>query len=381
MQSSGRREVIPGECEKIGAIPVRNLWLLMLYASPLFRELDSAHVAVEDMPDELPDILAELLCRRVEKRIRHSLRPGYRHREEVLCRLRGRVDLLRTEREHLLERGKVACRYDELTVDTVRNRFVLAALEKAAGLVRREELACRCRSLGRALRHMGVRGERPTRQEVSRERIGRHDAEDGAMLAAARLIFDFALPSESAGDVLLSRPDRENMHWLRKLFETGVAGFYDVALSPDGWRIDPNKPLEWQQRSDLCEGMNEIFPGMRADIILTHRGKGRRIVVDTKFTVMLEDGHYREKTLRSSHIYQMYVYLRSQEGGEETLADTATGVLLYPSVGERRQGAVVIQGHELRFAAVDLAASAREIREQLLQAVGETFHFLAACAP
>ena len=56
MQSSGRREVIPGECEKIGAIPVRNLWLLMLYASPLFRELDSAHVAEEDKPDEHPDI-------------------------------------------------------------------------------------------------------------------------------------------------------------------------------------------------------------------------------------------------------------------------------------------------------------------------------------
>lgn len=368
-------------CGKSGGIPVRNLWLLMLYASPLFRELDSARVAVEDMPDELPDILAELLCRRVEKRIRHSLRPGYRHREEVLCRLRGRVDLLRTEREHLLERGKVACRYDELTVDTVRNRFVLAALEKAAGLVRGGELACRCRSLGRALRHMGVRGERPTRQEVSRERIGRHDAEDGAMLAAARLIFDFALPSESAGDVLLSRPDREDMHWLRKLFEKGVAGFYDVVLSPDGWQVEAGTALRWQQRSNLCKGMDEIFPAMRTDIILTDRDAGRRIVVDTKFTSMLEVGHYREKTLRSGHIYQIYAYLRSQEGGEDTLADTAVGVLLYPAVGERRQGAVVIQGHELRFAAVDLAASAREIREQLLQAVGETSHFLAACAP
>lgn len=368
-------------CGKSGGIPVRNLWLLMLYASSLFRELDSARATVEDMPDELPDILAELLCRRVEKRIRHSLRPGYQHREEVLCRLRGRVDLLRTEREHLLERGKVACRYDELTVDTVRNRFVLAALEKAAGLVRRGELACRCRSLGRALRHMGVRGERPTRQEVSRERIGRHDAEDGAMLAAARLIFDFALPSESAGDAILSRPDRKAVHWLRKLFEKGVAGFYDVVLSSDGWQVEAGTALHWQQRSDLCEGMNEIFPEMRTDIILTNRDAGRRIVVDTKFTSMLVSGHYREKTLRSGHIYQIYAYLRSQEGGEDTLADTAVGVLLYPAVGERRQGAVVIQGHELRFAAVDLAASAREIREQLLLAVGETSRFLAACTP
>lgn len=32
----------------VGRIPVRNLWLLMLYASDLFRTGGTAHVAVED---------------------------------------------------------------------------------------------------------------------------------------------------------------------------------------------------------------------------------------------------------------------------------------------------------------------------------------------
>ena len=40
----------------IGRIPVRNLWLLMLYASDLFRQRGSGKVGLEDSPDDLPDL-------------------------------------------------------------------------------------------------------------------------------------------------------------------------------------------------------------------------------------------------------------------------------------------------------------------------------------
>jgi 5-methylcytosine-specific restriction enzyme subunit McrC len=58
----------------------------MLYASDLFRTGGTAHVAVEESPDELPDLVAEILV---------PLRPatpsaelGYRSREEWLSRVR-----------------------------------------------------------------------------------------------------------------------------------------------------------------------------------------------------------------------------------------------------------------------------------------------------
>ena len=51
---------------RIGRIPVRNLWLLMLYASDLFRDLEEAKVAVENNPDDIPDLVSEMLCRQVE---------------------------------------------------------------------------------------------------------------------------------------------------------------------------------------------------------------------------------------------------------------------------------------------------------------------------
>ncbi|MDH5643526.1 MAG: 5-methylcytosine-specific restriction endonuclease system specificity protein McrC, partial [Gemmatimonadota bacterium] len=145
----------------------------MLYASDLFRELEKAKVSVEDNPDDIPDLVAEMLCRRVERRIQRNLSYGYQSREAVLGRVRGRIDLLNTERRRLLDRGKVACRFHELTIDTARNRYVRTALEEISQIVRHRALAHRCRSLAASLRRMGVTGERPNRGEVSIDRFGR----------------------------------------------------------------------------------------------------------------------------------------------------------------------------------------------------------------
>ena len=352
---------------QIDGIPVRNLWLLMLYASDLYRDLDKAKVAIEDNPDDIPDLVAEMLCRRVERRIRRNLSYGYQSREAVLSRVRGRIDLLKTERHRLLDRGKVACRFEELTVDTARNRFVRAALEEISKIVGANALAHRCRFLAGSLRQMGVTGERPGRGEVSIDRFGMCDVDDRPMVATAHLAFNLALPTEAAGTKHLSLPDRD-VTWIRKLYEKGIAGFYDVVLSGDGWRVDAGTTFSWliERKSP---GIDKILPSMRTDIILDHLDTGRRIVIDTKFTSVVKRGWYREETLRSGYVYQIYAYLRSQEGKGDPLAENASGLLLHPSVGTMVNEAVVIQNHEIRFATVDLGASAGEIREQLLGVV------------
>jgi len=52
--------------------------------------------------------------------------------QSLLSRVRGRINLLSMEKHQLLERGKVACQFDELTINTARNRFVWAALTAIA---------------------------------------------------------------------------------------------------------------------------------------------------------------------------------------------------------------------------------------------------------
>ena len=354
----------------VGRIPVRNLWLLLLYASELFRLRGQSFVNQESNPDDLPDLVAEILSHAVKERQCRQLSLGYRRREAALSRVRGRIAVLATERRQLLARGLVACRFDDLTVDTPRNRFVRAALETISRLVRRRELAHRCRKLASDMKTMGVSGYPPTRHQMKFDRFGWHDKGDRYMLAAAKLAFDLALPAEVAGGNVLSLPDRDEQ-WVRRLFERAVGGFYRVVLPAERWRVSTSGAFDWQieMRTPLID---QILPRMRTDIVLDHQPSGRRIVIDTKFTSILKSGWYRDETLSNAHLYQIYTYLQSQVGQGDSSADRAEGLLLHPSVGESVDEAAVIQGHRIRFATVDLAAPTSTIRAQLLRFVQPT---------
>ena len=231
----------------------------------------------------------------------------------------------------------MACSFDELTVDTPRNRFVKAALDLLAGIVRDVDLAHRCRAASASMERAGVTGD-PTASHRRRprtpiSRLGLLGAEDRQMLAAARLAFDLALPTEDIGESHLASPDRDEV-WARRLFERAVGGFYDVVLSPKGWRVSAGSWLQWPvvARSKCVE---EVLPSMQTDIVLEHpTSAGRhKIVIDTKFTEILKSGHYRGQTLRSGYIYQIYAYLRSQERDDDPTTLDSIGVLLHPSVG------------------------------------------------
>jgi 5-methylcytosine-specific restriction enzyme subunit McrC len=82
------------EERRIGRIPVRNLWLLMLYASDLMRVGSEFDALVDGNLDYLPDLVARLLTKEVEHRRRRNLTRGYRDRDTVLTRVRGRIDVL-----------------------------------------------------------------------------------------------------------------------------------------------------------------------------------------------------------------------------------------------------------------------------------------------
>lgn len=350
----------------VGRIPVRNLWLLMLYASDLFRLKGIDSVGVEDAPDDLPDLIAEILSHAVEQRQRRQLSLGYRTREAAVNRVRGRIDVLTTERKHLLARGLVACRFDELTIDTPRNRFVRAALDLISRLARRTDLIHRCRKLANDMKLMGVSGTPPTPRTISADRFGRHDAHDRYMVAAARLAFDIALPIEAAGSRILPLADREE-HWVRKLFERAVGGFYSVVLSPRGWKVSRGSTLSWPI-DNRTSGIDLILPGMRTDIVLDEFQTGRRIVIDRKFNSILTSGWYREESVRSGYLYQIYAYLRSQAGREDPAADRAEGLLLHPSIGKSIDETVAMQGHRIRFMTVDLTGDTSTIRAELIGA-------------
>ncbi len=353
----------------IGRIPVRNIWLLLLYASQLYRELPaSRRVELEEAPDDIPDLVAEILANAVERRLRRNLTAGYQRRQADLNRVRGRINLLRTERRQLLQRARVACVFDELTTDTPRNRYVRAALTHVAGVVREPHLQHRCRDLALRMDMAGVTGyvdSSQARNTTPFTNAGWVDSHERQMLAAAQLALNLHIPTEEAGRASLPVADRrESRGW--ELYEDAVAGFYQVALTERGWRVRAQSKIAWPMEYHTS-GLRGLMPGMIRDIVLER--DDRRVVIDTKFTSIITSRQHGNQSFQSSHIYQLYAYLRSQETAADPLAQNATGVLLYPSLGVEYDESATIQGHRIRFATVDLSAETQTIRKQLLRIV------------
>jgi 5-methylcytosine-specific restriction enzyme subunit McrC len=346
----------------VGRIPVRNLWLLMLYASELTRFKDRFHALVETDYEDLPDLVAELLSQAVEYRLRRNLTRGYRNRQMILTRVRGRIDILATETHQLLSKGEVACRFHDLTIDTPRNRLVRSALEVMARVVRSKGVAQRSRSLASSLARSGVGGARPSRSDLALDQIGRNDAPDRFMVALAQLAFDLALPTEVSGSTAFVAPEREE-RWVRRLFEKAILGFARIELEPLGWNVRGGIPLHWQV-SSKSDGIANILPRMVTDIILEPPTAERRLIVDTKFTSIFGIGRFGGTGLKSGYLYQMYAYLRSQEGIDQR-SDKSDGLLLHPAIEASVYEHAVIQGHSITFATVDLRKSAAAIRTEL----------------
>jgi 5-methylcytosine-specific restriction enzyme subunit McrC len=158
------------------------------------------------------------------------------------------------------------------------------------------------------------------------------------------------------------------MHWLRRLYEKAIGGFYRLHLDEAEWVVSIGRPLSWPV-AEATSGIAQVFPSMRTDIVIDHRDRPQRLVIDTKFTGVFTRGWYREQSLRAGYVYQLYAYLRSQEGRDDPAApwaDSAAGLLLHPAIDAEVDESVSIQGHRLRFATVDLTASHGEIRSRLL---------------
>lgn len=347
-------------------IPIRNLWLLYLYASELYEHLDEEErVRAEDQADALLELAARILCTEADLALGRSLNVGYIEHHQDLGAVRGRIDHLGTARGWYLQRGRVLCQFDEISVDTPRNRYIAAALAYAGRRLGRSTIdpgiAAACLSSASRFEHAGVQLAAPDMTTPRREVYGHYDRRDRRAMAAAQFVVEDLLPSHAAGPHAIIA-SRYTHHSLRQLYEKAIRNFYRVNLP--GCSIG-SRTLSWPSVAPL----EPVFPNMRTDITID-RPDGTRLVIDTKFTSALSaDSHHFGPRLKSDHLYQLYAYLRTQVGRGDAAADRAHGMLLYPSTKEAPDLDVTAEmhGHMVRVATVDLNLDPSGIRHRLLE--------------
>jgi 5-methylcytosine-specific restriction enzyme subunit McrC len=350
-------------------IPLRNIWLLFLYAADLVRFKDATRVQAEAARD-LPELLARLLLQVVRQRLRRNLSRGYQPKQAVLTRVRGRIDVLTTASGQLLEQGRVACRFEEHTMDTPRNQLVRAALDYLAVMLDTPEVVHECCALSQQLGRLGVSTNRPSRAALTTDQVSRNETADLLMVSLAQMVFEAFIPSEQAGQFHAVAVDA-NEHLVRRLFEKAVANALRLQMQPLGWQVKRGRKLHWPV-AHSSDGIKDHLPGMQTDIEMMHAGQRRKLVIDTKFTQIFTETQYKTEALRSGYLYQLYAYLRTQEAELQANGiEHSEGMLLHPQCGQALDAYVDLQGHRIRFKTIDLMSTPEDFEKQLLSIGGE----------
>ena len=352
----------------VAKIPIKNIWLLLLYASNLYRSLGKQQrIQLENNSEDLIKLAAKLYCDVTEKLMR-SLSCGYIQQTQILNRVRGKIDILATVRQHLLEKGRIQCQFEVLTIDTPKNRYIHAAAHTLLRLIEDEKLKIRCQKI---ISHFNtLKIGQSTHYDFRADYFDRSGTQDRYLLTLCRLIFELAIPTEQAGVQSVEQINKTDT-WLRQLFEKATIGFARVNLPASSWKISSGKQLSWQQES-ASNHINKFLPDMQTDLIIEHTACQHRMIIDTKCTSIVRQSRSKKDKFKSEHIYQLYAYLRSQEKTTDTPSCHATGMLLYPAIDENINEHVIIQNHIIKFSTINLQEDSSLIRKNLL-------HLLSQC--
>lgn len=349
-------------------IPVANAWYLLLYAWDLARWGNEFQSDSEVAPD-LVSLLAKVLVRSCQKLMREQLGREFQLCNREIRGLRGKLDITASLKKDTFRHGQSICRFNELSIDTPRNRILRATLD----FLSRDALdAGNSSSDVSTLRHElrlatrlmeGVKIVRLQGSDFSRLQLGRNDRLYRLPLAICSLLHFTRMPSERQGDRLLAGLLRSEIDFA-DLFERFVRNFYRAHLG--------NCNVHRENLSWRAEAASASIPLMSTDTTIEPRSYvSWRVVVDTKYyrDYLTSNRDWHGK-FHSGHLYQMYAYLRTQEdrGGA---FQKASGLLLYPVVRGSINEAFRVQGHAIRIATIDLSKPWQDIDHNLLALAAE----------
>lgn len=344
-------------------IPIRNLWYMMLYVWDAAQLKEAWRADVESAPT-FDALLTSILRNLIQQRLRIGLGRDYRNDEAEIAGIRGRVAFAESVKRMSFQHGRAHCRFQTFSANVPKNQIVRSTLARLVALgefgadqSNANEMRAKLRRLIRDMDMVDVIGLKPS--TIRREQLNRHDPDYALMLAICGLILQRQMPQESAGAVKLPRLDRDALT-LWDVYEKFVARFYSHHLKQ--WYVGAQQHLDWP-----AETTSEYLPGMTPDLLLQYIPSGALAVLDTKFYAeCVVRSQYGDKLkFHSSHLFQIYAYLMSQED-RSPHHKTATGILLYPTVTRSMSEVVRLQGHDIRWETIDLSQPWEHIESDLL---------------
>ena len=268
---------------------VRRAVTRMLAVAHEIPIADSELAPLATQREDLLEVLVRLFADRLLGSVRRGLPHRYRVVEEDLPLLRGKLDVRRQLTRHAVRADRLACRFDELSVDTPLNRVLKAAVTRLGSVTRSEASARRLYELASRFEFVG-RSPNPLRERVS---LDRTNSAFHRLHAMARLILAGDWQSTTMGE----REGFALLFPMNQLFEEFVGRTVKRALAPRSVRLQDSR---YHALVADREGLFTLKP----DIVVDDD-----IVIDTKWKVL--NPAKKTAAVEQADVYQMLAYGRA----------------------------------------------------------------------
>ena len=343
-------------------IPVENIYYLLCYAWNKLDEKDRVSVSIDDKT-ELLDLFAKVLINSSKMLLKRGIDKSYIETTEELPGVKGKLEFTQTVKRNLLSKQRTICTFDELSSNILSNRILVSTiyrLTRTKGLDR--QLKAELRNLQKML--YGIELIEIKSTLFKQVKLHRNNRFYGFIMNVCQIIYENTLPSEEPGQFKFADFTRDD-HKMNQLFEAFVRNFYRIEQKK--YTTVRREIIKWQF-SDTDKISIQYLPQMETDITLENQNE--KIIIDAKFYRQTMNVNYGKEKIVSANLYQLFSYLLNQQSADyKTLS--ATGILLYPTIGEDYNLQFQYGKHTIKIRTVNLNANWRDISSRLKEIVGD----------
>lgn len=308
-------EVLPkvGKAIGGGAVEARQLLVEMLRCLNGFRHIrtDSAKLTAARMP--LLEVFIGEFLQSVQHIVKRGLRSDYRHTQDNLFSLRGKLMTSQHLRQNLFRADRFFTEHDEFTTDRPENRLLHAALRRLLLLTSSQQHQKLAREL--CFVFADIPPSVQVRTDFQKVRVDRGMGYYADALAWARLILDEESPLTGSGQ----NQAPSLLFPMAVVFEAFVAKHLAKQL------LRPLTLKTQAQSQHLVQHKGLTWFRLKPDL-LVRNGNHNMMVLDTKWKLldMKKPNGSDKYGLSQSDFYQLQAYGLSYLGGDGSVT------LIYP---------------------------------------------------
>ena len=337
------------------SIFIKNIYYMLSYAFQILRQSTYDEVASEDF-DKVEDLFAAILAKGIARQLKQGLNRTYITKEEILTVLRGKLDMSDTIRNRLQRKQKLACEFDELSVNNQFNQILkttMYCLLRAEGVDSQRKIA-----LKKLLIFFDeIDLLEPSLIQWGRLLYERNNKNYELLLNVCYFVLDGMLQTTEKGSYKMMGFSDDHM---ARLYERFILEYYrehhkylsEVKAAQ----------IKWDIVGDENASLIRFLPVMQTDITL--RLDEKILIIDAKYYGKTLQQQYDKYTLHSANVYQILSYIKNQDFDH---TGNVGGILLYAKTDEpiTPDGMVNIGGNMIGAKTLDLNVDFRVIASQL----------------